>query len=118
MNEENVVLAEIIETNTDSKNLAVLCNVLTIFFGFIPCLIFYLLKTDDSFVRAHAKEALNFCITMFVGYVLAGMLTFVLIGFLLLPLLGIAWLVLLIIATVKASNGQLYSFPFIFRLIK
>jgi uncharacterized protein len=47
------------------------------------------------------------------------MLTF----FLLLPILvaiavGIAALILTIIATIKASNGELYRYPFSLRLIK
>lgn len=104
--------------STDSKNLAVICNVLTIFFGFIPGLIFFLVKTDDAFVRAHARESLNFCLTIFIGYVVAGILTFVVIGALLLPILGIAWLVLLIIASVKASNGEEYRYPLTWRVLK
>lgn len=115
MSEESVALAEV---SNDSKNLAVLNNVLTIFFGFIPCLIFFLVKADDAFIRSHAKEALNFCITMFIGYVIAGILTFVVIGALLFPILGIAWLVLLIIASIKASKGEEYRYPFTLRLIK
>lgn len=112
---ENLTLFNI---SKDSKNLAVLNNVLTIFFGFIPCLVLFLVKADDAFVKSHAREALNFCITMFIGYVIASILTFVLIGFLLFPVLGITWLVLLIIASVKASKGEEYRYPFILRLIK
>lgn len=104
--------------STDSKNIAVLCNVLTIFFGFIPGLIFFLLKTDDEFVRSHAKESLNFCITMFIGYVIAFVLTFVVIGALLFRVLGIAWFVLLIIASVKASKGEEYRYPLTWRVLK
>jgi uncharacterized Tic20 family protein len=52
-------------------------------------------------------------------------LCFVLIGFLLLPILlvagGIGWIVMVvltIIASVKASNGQLYRYPLTIRFLK
>lgn len=115
MSDDSLVVADV---SSDSKNLAVLSNVLTIFFGFIPGLIFFLVKTDDAFVRSHARESLNFCITMFIGYVIAGILTFVVIGALLFPILGIAWLVLLIIASVKASKGEEYRYPLTWRVLK
>jgi uncharacterized Tic20 family protein len=48
-------------------------------------------------------------------------LMFVLIGFLLIPLFGVLYLadiVLVIIASIKANEGQLYRYPFTIRLIK
>ena len=43
----------------DSKNIAILTWIGTLFFGFIPSLIIYLVKKDDAYVQAQAKEALN-----------------------------------------------------------
>lgn len=103
----------------DSKTQALLIHVLSIFFGFIPGLIFLLAKKDDAFVQSHAKESLNFVISFFVYYLIAFVLTFVVIGAFMMPIIGIAYLVLAILAAVNASKGLEYKFPLVFvRLIK
>ena|SRR3712207_5175301 len=89
-------------------------------------LIVWLLKRDDSpEIDAHGKESLNFQISMFIYTAVLGVvcfvLMFVLIGFLLIPLFGILYvadIVLVIVASLKANEGQLYRYPFTIRLIK
>ncbi|MEI7036396.1 DUF4870 domain-containing protein [Fulvimonas yonginensis] len=82
-------------------------------------LIIWLLKKDSlPFVDDQAKEALNFNITVAIAAMVCGVLMFVLIGFVLLPLLGLAWLVFVIIASIKANEGERYRYPFTLRLIK
>ncbi len=44
-------------------------------------------------------------------------LMFVLIGLLLMPILGLVNIVLVIIASVKANNGERYRYPFALRVI-
>jgi uncharacterized Tic20 family protein len=79
-------------------------------------LIIYLVKKDESpFVASHAKESLNFQITMFIICVA---LVLTLIGILLLWFVGIVSLILVIVATIKASDGKLYRYPFSIRLIR
>ena len=104
---------------SDEKTMAILSHILALFFSFIPPLIIYLLKKDESkFVAEHAKESLNFQITMFICYVISIVLMIILIGILLIWAILIADLVLIIIATVRASEGKLYRYPFSFRLVK
>jgi hypothetical protein len=55
---------------------------------------------------------------MFIYDVIAGILCLVLIGFVLLFALWVLNIVLVIIASIKASEGQLYRYPFTIRLIK
>jgi uncharacterized protein len=106
------------DISSDDKNIAVLTHLGGIFFGFIPALIVWLLKKDDSaFIGEQAREALNFQITVLIGYVVAWVLAFVLIGFLLLPAIYVANLVLCIIAAVNVSKGEEYRYPFALRLI-
>ena len=82
-------------------------------------LVIWLIKKDTMpFVNDQGKEALNFNITIFIAAIVSALLMFVLIGFLLLPLVGLAWLILTIMATIKASNGEAYRYPFTLRLIK
>jgi len=83
-------------------------------FAFLGPLVVYLLKREESpYVRAHAAASLNFQLSWLIWGALLGIATFVLIffvvGLLLLPVIivgAIAWLVLVILASVKANNGE------------
>ncbi|MEN9659577.1 MAG: hypothetical protein RL571_3042 [Pseudomonadota bacterium] len=103
---------------SDSNTIAALTWVGSIFFGFIPALIVFLLKKDDPFVLEHAKEALNWSITVMIGYAISAVLTVILVGFLGIFLLGLANVVFCIIAAITASKGEAYRLPYVFRLIK
>lgn len=83
-------------------------------FPFLGPLVVYLIKRDESpFVRAHAASALNFQLSWLIWFLATGIigtiLLIVLIGLVvllaLIPL-AIAWLVLVIMAGVKAANGE------------
>jgi uncharacterized Tic20 family protein len=93
------------------------------FASVIGPLIVWLLKKDSSvFVDAHAKESLNFQITMSIAYALLIVSCFFIIGFFLLPFalpfLGVWIVVLVIIASIKAINGELFRYPLTIRLVK
>jgi uncharacterized Tic20 family protein len=90
----------------------------TIFFGFIPGLIVYLIKKDDPYVLDQSKEALNWSITAIIGYFAGVILTFILIGVLVFIIVGLAHLIFCIMGAIGASNGQPYRVPFAIRLIK
>lgn len=105
-------------TGQESKNLSLLLWIGTIFFGFIPGLVLYLVKKDDAFVLAHSKEALNWCITAIIAYAIASILTVVVIGAFLYPIIGLCHLIFCILAAVNASEGNSYQVPFAIRLIK
>lgn len=105
-----------ITPTSDEKTMAILSHVLTIVAGFLAPLIIYLIKKDESaYVRDHAKESLNFQISLFIIYAI---LFITVIGILLIWLVMIANLILVIIATIKASENKMYRYPFNFRLIK
>jgi uncharacterized Tic20 family protein len=111
-----------IVTATPSKddcNIAMLAHLLGIFTSFVGALIIWLFKKDDSpFVGAEAVEALNFQITIALGWIVASMLTLILVGFLMFPLLVLANLILCIVAAVSASKGKHYRYPLTLRLVK
>ena len=77
-----------------------------------PILFLVLADDDDELVKQNAKNSLNFQIMVFVAIVVSGALTVVLIGFLLLPLVALIDLVLVLIATVRANSGEVYSYPY------
>lgn len=105
-------------SSNDSNTFAVLTWIGTLLFWFIPSLVVYLVKKDDPYVQAHAKEALNWSITVTLGYIASYVLMLILIGFVLLPVLCILHLVFCILGAVNASKGIAYKLPFNVRLIK
>ena len=106
----------VIIPSSDEKTMALLAHVLTFVAAFLAPLIIYLLKKDESaFVAAHAKESLNFQITVVLICIV---LAITVIGILFIWVVGILSLVLVVVATIKASEGKLYRYPFSIRLIK
>ena len=100
-------------------------------FGFVGPLLVWLFKRDEHpFTDHHAKESLNFQLTVLLVLVLSvalaipalifGVLTLG-IGLVLLGVLAVvaavAWVVLPIIGAVKASNGEGYRYPLTIRFI-
>ena len=106
--------------------------------GIVGAGIVYLLKRDDSpFVAEHAREAINFNLSMLLysaaavalGVVLAGVTVLTLgiglivtapAGLLLLAMVGaiaVMWLVCSVVAGFKAWNGEHYRYPLTLRLI-
>lgn len=101
-------------------------------FGFAVPLFVWLLKRDEHpFVEHHAKESLNFQLTVLTavvaGFILAipavivGILTLgvglILAGVILFAGL-VLWFVLPVIASVKAANGEEFRYPLIIRYVR
>jgi len=82
-----------------------------------PLIIWLVKRGDSPEIDAHGKEALNFQIAMLLYNLVAGVLCLVLIGFALLAILHILNVVFVIIASLRASEGQMYRYPLTIRLI-
>src|SRR5882724_8161628 len=81
-------------------------------------LIIYLVKKGESEkITAHAREALNFHISLFIYGFCSVLLCVIFIGIPLLFALAIMALVLPIVAAVKASDGGFYRYPLTLRLV-
>ena len=78
----------------------------------------WLKRGDSPEIDAHGKESLNFQISMLIYDAIAAILCIFLIGIPILIALWVANTVLVIIASVKASEGKFYQYPFTIRLIK
>lgn len=103
---------------SEDRNLAMLAHLLGIVSGFVGALIIWLIKKEQSaFIAEQGREALNFQITMLIGYATAWVLTFVLIGALLFPILMVTNLVLCVLAAIAVSKGESYRYPFAIRLV-
>jgi uncharacterized Tic20 family protein len=118
------------EMNRDARTWAMVCHLAGLAFllpvspvlgSVIGPLIVWLIKKDQyPFVDEQGKEAINFQITMLIYGIVAALLMFACIGFFLLPAVGIVDIVLVIVAAMKANDGQHYRYPYplIFRFIK
>ncbi|QNO36659.1 DUF4870 domain-containing protein [Protaetiibacter sp. SSC-01] len=94
--------------------------------GFLPALIIWLIFKDRGpKTNVEAKEALNFQITVTIGYIaciiLGTVLAIVFIGFLFYLIQFAIWvaaIILSIIGFTKVNAGGSYRYPFAIRLIK
>ncbi len=103
----------------DEKTWALIAHLGSVFLGFLAPLIALLAKGNESkWVRAHAIEALNFQIMMFIIYSVSGVLSVVVIGLCVLFPALIAATILSILAGVQGFQGRAYRYPFSLRLIK
>lgn len=93
---------------------------LSVFFGWIPALIFFLIEKDKvpaNYQRANAAN-LNFQIVLAIAYVASSLLIFVFIGAILYPLVGLAQLIIGIIHAINVppqlaagQEGKFYLAP-------
>ena len=118
--------------------LALLTSWFAGFAGVLGAGVVYLLKRNDSaFVGAHAREAINFNLSMFIYTVAAlaigvalGAFTVLTLGIgllltapatlvllLVVAIVAVLWLVCSVIAAVKAWNGEVYRYPLALRLL-
>ena len=101
---------------SDEKTMAVLSHILTIVAPILAPLIIYLIKKDESdYITYHAKESLNFQITIAI---IAIGLAFTIIGLVIIWIVPIFAFISVIIASIKAGEGVLYKYPLKVRLIK
>lgn len=112
------------QSSGDSRQMAGLAHLLGIITGFLAPLIIWLMKKDsDEFAAKHAKEALNFQITVVLLYVV----NITLGTFLWFIWLAFGWLISLAIFVVTvwwaimgyqaASKGAEYKYPVAIRPI-
>jgi uncharacterized Tic20 family protein len=102
-----------------------LCHLLALagfvvpFGNIIGPLIIWLMKKDEfAFVDDQGKQSLNFQISMMIYAIISAVLMLVIIGIFMLIAVGITNLVLVIIASMKANEGQAYRYPLAIQFIK
>jgi uncharacterized Tic20 family protein len=75
-------------------------------------------RERSSFVAGQAKEALNFNLSVAIGWLVCWVLRYAFIGVLFGVALFIGWLALTILAGVRAGEGVRYRYPLALRLVK
>ncbi len=114
------------EVNKDARMWAMICHLAGLA-GFImpavgnivaPLVVWQIKKDDYPFVDEQGKEAVNFQISISIYFLVSVLLCFVCIGAFLMVAVIIIYLVFLLIAAVKANDGQHYRYPLTIRFIK
>ncbi len=100
----------------NEKLWAVALHLLAIPFEFLaPVIGYFLLRDKGPFVSHHAKESLNFGLTVVIAAVV---MAISIVGLLFLWVLPIVWAVFRIIAAFKAGQGEFYKIPIAIKFIK
>jgi uncharacterized Tic20 family protein len=87
--------------------------------GFLaPLIVLLVFGQRSAYVRAQAVESLNFNLTWLLYAVVGVVLLFLVVGIFILIALGIAYVVLVIIASVRANNGELFRYPLTIRFVR
>jgi uncharacterized protein len=111
-------MEEVRELSESERNWAMLCHLSAFagyffpFGGIIGPLICWLSKKDESaWVNQNGKSSLNFQLSILLYMVLAFPLCFIVIGIPIEVFLAILKLICVIIASVRASKGEIFKYP-------
>lgn len=84
----------------------------------IPFLIWLMKKDEYPLVDDQGKESLNFQISIGIYCIISVLLIIVFVGIILLLVVALFGIIQVIIASIKASNGEKYRYPLSLRIIK
>lgn len=109
--------------NSNERLWSVLCHV-SYFFGFglisflFPLIVYLVMTPSDPFVRHHAREALNFHLSVLLYLICCIPLCFIVVGIPLIVIVTVFGLVCSIVGAVRASQGIYYSYPATISFVK
>jgi uncharacterized Tic20 family protein len=117
-------VSKITPENREERMWAMFCH-LSGLAGFIfpfgniiaPLVIWLVKKEEYELVNDQGKEALNFQISMTIYILASVILIFLVIGIPLLIILGLFSLIVVIIASIKANEGEKYRYPLTIRFL-
>jgi len=118
MSDDSTDITTINVPSNDDKNIATVTHLGGTVFSFVPSLIVWILKKDDSaYLGDQAKEALNFQITVMIASFVASILVWLLVGFILLPIIWLINIVFCMIAAISTSKGETFRYPLCLRFL-
>jgi uncharacterized Tic20 family protein len=109
----------------DDKLWGMLCH-LSAFAGYVipfgniigPLIMWVIKKDQSDYVNRHGKSSLNFEISLTIYVLVSVILIFVIIGIPILIGLGIFQIIVVIIASIKAYDGQFFKYPLTIEFVK
>jgi uncharacterized Tic20 family protein len=82
-----------------------------------PLVVWLVKRGEDPYAEWHAREALNFNLSVMLYTIASAILILALVGIILLPVVLVSWFVLVIVGAVKASNSEYYRYPMTIRFV-
>ena len=109
----------------DERMWAMFCH-LSAFAGYIvpfgsilgPLIIWSIKKEQYHVIDQHGKDALNFQISIAIYMIISAILIVILVGIFMLIALWVFQTVMIIIASIKANNGEEFKYPLSIQFIK
>ncbi len=106
--------SSMVNASPEERQQAMLCWILSIFAGFIPGLIFFLIASADKpYLKRQAAMALTLSIVTFVGFIASAILMVILIGIVTYIAFGIWALVVCIQGAIATNKGENFSPKFV-----
>lgn len=106
-------------SDSDARLWAMLGQLGGIILGFIgPLIVMLVFGPRNAFVKKESTEALNFQITVLIGYLISFVLMLVVVGIFLFLAVWILSIIFCVIAAVKNNQGIEYRYPINIRFVK
>jgi len=105
---------------TSDEKMWIVLSHLSVFLGvgiLLPLIVYLVKKEDSPKIAEHAKEALNFHISLYIYAFIAGLSLLAVVGIILVPIVAAIGVIFPIMAAVKASDSVLYRYPLTIRFI-
>lgn len=107
------------QANPSDRNAAVWTHIGSILLGWLLPLILFLVKKDESpFIREHARQSLNFELTLFPIFFIGSIFTLTGVGLLILLAAAIVDIIFHVNGAIAANRGQGYRIPLAFSMVK
>lgn len=84
----------------------------------LPILMWITNKEANENVDKHGKNILNFTISFLIYSAISALSIFILIGIPLLLIIGVLYIVFVVMAAVKANNGEYWKYPLTIEFVK
>lgn len=104
---------------SDEKTWSILSHVGGIILNWVgPLIVFLIYKDRSAVIRQHSVAALNFQLTILIGYIVGAILSIVFIGFLVWLAAGVLSIIFGIMAALAANEGRAYKYPIAIPFVK
>ncbi|MBI4311610.1 MAG: zinc ribbon domain-containing protein [Chloroflexi bacterium] len=108
-----------------ARTMGMLCH-LSAFAGFVfpfgnilgPLLMWLISREEHPFIDHNGKESVNFQISVIIFALICIPLLFIIVGFFLLFALAVYAVIAVIVASIRAANGEFFRYPITFRFLK
>ena len=103
----------------DEKTWSILSHVGGIILNWVgPLIVFLIYKDRSAVIRAHAVAALNFQLTILIGYIVGAILFIIVIGGFIMLAASVLSVIFGIMAALAANEGRAYKYPIAIPFVK